>query len=209
MRSDRCCILGSAHCAARPATDRVLVSSSAAVALAARATPTRHSREPRARPGQHRRRRTPGEWPSRLRPDHAPVIELVVSGAKRRCATWRDAHLRSITPVRPARHAVEPADGDDDCSTSGVIGDPICGGDRMAGARRASDAIGMAERRFADRAWRRLNEKTRACAWPPSVRRGRGSLNDAFAPELGASVLASIRHERGGPGARIPRPGLC
>src|SRR5215216_896277 len=30
----------------------------------------------------------------------APVIELVVSGAKRRCATWRDAHLRSITPVR-------------------------------------------------------------------------------------------------------------
>jgi hypothetical protein len=69
-----------------------------------------------------------------------PVIELVVGGASRRRATWRDAHLRSITPVRPTRHAVEPADGDDVRSTSGVIREPICGGDRMAGARRASDA---------------------------------------------------------------------
>ena len=69
-----------------------------------------------------------------------PVIELVVSGAERRRATWRNAHAQSIAPVRPARHAVEPADGDDVRSTDGVIQEPICGGDRMAGARRASDA---------------------------------------------------------------------
>ena len=38
---------------------------------------------------------------------------------------------------------------------------------------------------------------------------GVGSLSHAFAPELGAAVLAGVRHERSGAGARVPRPGLC